>query len=461
MKIAVLKETFPGELRVALAPESVASLTAQKLQVLVERSAGSGAGFADSQYESSGAVLVSRDEAFAADLLLQVRTYGTNPDAGRDDLVKFRPGQTVIGMCDPLGNPQASAEMADLGITVLALEMIPRIARAQAMDALSSMAMIAGYRAVLLAANHLPRLFPMVTYAAGLLRPARVFVIGAGAAGLRAIATARQLGAVVQAHDIRPGSSQEARSIGAKFIELPLNDNTEDDGGYARVLSEADHSRQRELVESIAIESDVVITAISTPGQRAPVLLTAAAIQQMHAGSVVVDLAAQCGGNCELTQPDEMISDHSVTILGPTNITTQVPDHASQMFGSNMAKLLLHVTEEGELALNLEDEIICETLIVDKGQVVHTRIRDLLGIQETGEPLIPELQPAREEILDPETAPGDDQTDGDHDDPDIDVTHEPTETGDFIPTSTETDEEAQSHHELEGVEDDSTEQPRE
>lgn len=397
MKIAVLKETFPSECRVALVPSSLASLVNQKLQILVERSAGEAAGFADTEYEAQGASLVSRDEAFHADILLQVRTCSANPDEGRKDLEQFRPGQTVIGLCDPLGNPQTIQEMANAGVTVLALEMVPRIARAQAMDALSSMAMIAGYRAVLLAANHLPRMFPMVTYAAGLLRPARVFVIGAGVAGLRAIATARQLGAVVQAHDIRPGSAEEVLSVGAKFIELPLDTDTEDEGGYARALTEDDYARQRELIQNIAVESDVVITTAAIPGKKSPVLLTATAIEQMQRGTVVIDLAAQGGGNCELTQPDKTTVVNGVTILGPTNVTSQVPDHASQMFSSNVAKLLLHITKDGELDLNLEDEIVCETLVVENQQVVHTRLRDLLGLAEIGSV----LSPATESSLEP------------------------------------------------------------
>ena len=397
MKIAVLKETFPSECRVALVPSSLASLVNQKLQILVERSAGEAAGFADTEYEAQGASLVSRDEAFHADILLQVRTCSANPDEGRKDLEQFRPGQTVIGLCDPLGNPQTIQEMANAGVTVLALEMVPRIARAQAMDALSSMAMIAGYRAVLLAANHLPRMFPMVTYAAGLLRPARVFVIGAGVAGLRAIATARQLGAVVQAHDIRPGSAEEVLSVGAKFIELPFDTDTEDEGGYARALTEDDYARQRELIQNIAVESDVVITTAAIPGKKSPVLLTATAIEQMQRGTVVIDLAAQGGGNCELTQPDKTTVVNGVTILGPTNVTSQVPDHASQMFSSNVAKLLLHITKDGELDLNLEDEIVCETLVVENQQVVHTRLRDLLGLAE----IESVLSPATESSLEP------------------------------------------------------------
>ena len=425
MKIAVLKETFPGECRVALVPGSLAELVNHGLQVCVEQSAGEAAGFTDTEYEAQGASLVSRDEAFSADILLQVRTCSANPEAGRRDLEQFRPGQTVIGMCDPLGNPQSIQEMANAGVTVLALEMVPRIARAQAMDALSSMAMIAGYRAVLLAANHLPRMFPMVTYAAGLLRPARVFVIGAGVAGLRAIATARQLGAVVQAHDIRPGSAEEVHSVGAKFIELPLDTNTEDEGGYARVLTEDDYARQRELIQSVAAESDVVITTAAIPGKKAPVLITSAAIQQMQRGTVVVDLAAQGGGNCELTQPDKTTVTNGVTILGPTNVTSQVPDHASQMFASNVTKLLLHVIKDGALALNLEDEIVCETLVADNQQVVHTRIRDLLGLAANDGVL---ASPAQETALEP--APHEEQrADAGDSEPEIQI--EPEEPEDL------------------------------
>ena len=382
MKVAALKETFPGEQRVALIPAAVPTLTKAGLQVVVQSQAGLQAGFPDSQYEDNGAELtVSRDEAFLADVILQVRCLGSNPESGREDLKRMRPGQLVIGMCDPLGAPSAAQEIAATGATLMALELIPRIARAQSMDVLSSMATIAGYRAVLLAAIELPKMFPLMMTAAGTLSPARAFVIGAGVAGLQAIATARRLGAVVQAYDVRPAVRDQVESLGAKFVELQLDaSDAEDKGGYAKALSAEFYAKQRELMAHVVAESDVVITTAAIPGKKSPLLITKDAVEGMQPGSVIVDLAAERGGNCELSQPDEKIVHQGVTICGPTNLPSEVPQHASQMYAKNINTFLLNMTQDGQLQLNLDDEIVREALVAHEGDVVHPRLRDALGM---------------------------------------------------------------------------------
>ncbi len=381
MKVAVVKETFPGERRVALVPANVPQLAKLGVEVVVEPGAGAEAGFADQDYVSTGAHMTAdRAAAFSADVIVQVRGLGANPHAGADDLPRLRSGQFVIAMCDPLGEPESIRRVAETGASLFALELVPRITRAQAMDVLSSMATIAGYRAVLLAATELPMMLPMVTYAAGMLRPARVFVIGAGVAGLRAIATAKQLGAVVQAHDIRPTSREEVQSVGAKFVELKLDADTQDAGGYAKQLTDADYQRQRELIAQVAADSDVIITTAAIPGRQSPLLVTEAAVHGMRPGSVIVDLAAERGGNCELTKADERIVVNGVTIFGPTNTPSEVPTDASRMYSSNLTRFLQALIKEGKIVLNLEDEVIRETLVAHEGQVVSSRIRETLGM---------------------------------------------------------------------------------
>jgi len=382
MNIAVVKETFPGEQRVALVPSALAPLLKAGMEVLVETGAGEAAGFSDAEYEQKGATVVSsRADAFAADIILQVRSLGANQEAGRADLASMRSGATLIGMCDPLGEPTAIAEVAATGITQFALELVPRTTRAQAMDVLSSMATIAGYRAVLLAASESPKIFPMLTYAAGMLRPSHVFVLGVGVAGLRAIATAKMLGAVVYAHDIRPNSREEVESVGAKFIELEFGaEDSQDAGGYAKQMGEDFYQAQRKLIAEKAAECDVLITTAAIPGRRSPLLVTADAVKGMAAGSVIVDLAAERGGNCELTVADQRIVQHGVTLLGPTNLPSEIPQDASQMFASNCVKFLLNLVKEGTLAMDLDDDIICNTLVARDGEVVHPRIRELLKL---------------------------------------------------------------------------------
>jgi NAD(P) transhydrogenase subunit alpha len=380
MKVAVIKELFPGENRVALVPANVPQLAKAKIDVLVEAGAGMSAGFPDEQYASKGATVVADlADAAAADVVLQVRSAGMDADAGAKLRSVVRSGQVVIGSCDPLGRPQDIADWAESGVSLFSLELIPRITRAQSMDILSSQATIAGYRAVLLAATELPKMFPMMMTAAGTLTAAKVFVIGAGVAGLQAIATARKLGAVVSAYDVRPACREQVESLGGKFVELPIDAaSSEDKGGYAKAMDEDFYRKQRELLASVVAQSDVVITTAAIPGRQSPLLVTADAVRGMAPGSVIVDLAAERGGNCELSQPDQRVVEHGVTILGPTNIATDIPHHASQMLGNNVVKFLLNMVKDGELTMNMEDEIVRDTLVVSAGKVASQRVQDLL-----------------------------------------------------------------------------------
>lgn len=380
MIVAVPRETHPGERRVALVPASIPPLVKAGFEVLIESGAGQPAGFADPQYVEKGAKIApTRKDAFAADIVLQVRAAGANPQAGHADLDLYRSGQVVIGTCDPLGSPQLAAEIGRRGATLFALELLPRITRAQSMDVLSSQATIAGYRAVLLAAEALPKMFPMMITAAGTLNAAKVLVVGAGVAGLQAIATARRLGAAVSAYDVRPAVKEQVQSLGAKFVEMQLETNTaETKGGYAQQMDEEFYRRQRELMARVVADSDAVITTAAVPGKKSPILVTADMVAKMAPGSVIVDLAAERGGNCELTKPDQTTVDHDVTILGPTNLPAAAPQHASQMYAKNISTFLLNLVKDKQLQVNLEDEIIRDTLIARDGQVVHPRIQQLL-----------------------------------------------------------------------------------
>jgi NAD(P) transhydrogenase subunit alpha len=381
MIVAAVKETFPGERRVALVPASVSVAAKFGWEVRIQEGAGLAAGFPDAQYAEKGAKIVSRADAFAADCLLQVRALGANPQAGRADLPLLRRGQVVIGMCDPLGMPAEAETLAKTGVTLFALELVPRITRAQSMDVLSSQATVAGYRAVLLAATTLGKMFPMMITAAGTITPAKVFVIGAGVAGLQAIASARRMGAVVSAYDVRPAVKEQVQSLGAKFVEMPLAaGQSEAQGGYARQMDEEFYRRQQELMSSVVAASDVVITTAAVPGKQAPTLVTAEMVAAMAPGSVVVDVAAERGGNCALTKPGETVVEHGVTILGPTNLPSEAPYHASQMFAKNITALLAHLVKDGELRINLEDEITRETLVARDGDVVNAKVREALGL---------------------------------------------------------------------------------
>ena len=384
MIVGVPKETFPNEQRVALIPASVPALIKAKLEVQVEAGAGATAGFPDAAYQEKGARIVAQRSALfaSADIILQVRGLGTNLDAGRSDLPLMRRGQIVIGFLDPLGAPQATQELAGRGVTALAMELMPRITRAQSMDALSSMAMVAGYKAVLLAAEISSRMFPMMMTAAGTLAPSRVLVIGAGVTGLQAVATAHRLGAIVSAYDVRPAVKEQVQSLGATFVDLPLDTaGAEDAGGYAKAMGEEFYTRQREMMAKAVANHDIVICTATVPGKRAPLLVTEPMVRHMAPGSIIVDLAAESGGNCELAKAGQTITAHGVTIMGPVNLAATVPYHASQMYAKNISTFLLHLfTKEGAFQLKPEDEIVAGTLLTRDGEVVHPRVRELLGL---------------------------------------------------------------------------------
>jgi NAD(P) transhydrogenase subunit alpha len=373
-------ETFPDERRVAMTPRVVEMLVKSGLQVLVESGAGYSAGFPNSEYEKYGArIATGRSQVFeSSGAIIQVRTLGANPEAGRADLRLLSRGQTVIGFGEPLTAGSHYQELATSEVTSFALELMPRITRAQSMDALSSMATIAGYKAVLLAASALPRMFPLLMTAAGTIVSARVLVLGAGVAGLQAIATARRLGAVVSAYDVRPAVKEQVESLGAKFVSLALDTaRAETSAGYASTADEAFYKRQRELLGEVVREHDIVITTAAVPGQKAPVLLTRPMVAGMPPGSVVLDLAAERGGNCELTQRGRTIVEDGVTIMGPVNVPSTVPYHASQMYARNITAFIKHLLRNDTLAIDLEDEITRETLVTHQGAIVHPRVRQL------------------------------------------------------------------------------------
>jgi NAD(P) transhydrogenase subunit alpha len=343
------------------------------VDVAVETGAGAAAGFPDEAYRQQGAAVLGRADIFdGADILLTVRA---TPPGG-----PLRPGQALIGFADPLGAPDAIHQIAATGATLLSMELMPRITRAQSMDALSSMATIAGYKGVLLAANTSPRMFPMLMTAAGTISSARAFIVGAGVAGLQAIATARRLGAKVEAYDVRPAVKEQVQSLGAKFVELPIETaDSEDKGGYAKAQDESFYRRQREMMLKVVAGNDIVITTALIPGKRAPILLTTEMVEAMIPGSVVVDLAAERGGNCELTRPDEVIHHKGVTIVGPSNPPALVPYHASQMYSKNIITFLMHLlgkegAKQSVLPVDAEDEITRETLLTRDGNVVHPRL---------------------------------------------------------------------------------------
>lgn len=381
MKVAVLKESFPGERRVALVPAAVPALIKAGLEILVESAAGAAAGFSDEAYAAAGAAVVSRDEAFAADCVLTVRTCGACGEGWCHDRDRLHTGTVLIGLCDPLSFPEHCREAAEKGATVFSLELVPRITRAQSMDVLSSQANIAGYRAVLLAANTLPKVLPMMTTAAGTITPGKVLVLGAGVAGLQAIATAKRLGAQVSAYDVRPAVKEQVQSLGAKFVELPLETgSSETAGGYAKAMGEEFYAKQRELLGKVVAESDVVICTALIPGQKAPVLVTAEMVARMKPGSVIVDMAAERGGNCEGSKPDETVVINGVSILGPTNLPAEVATHTSQLYAKNIATFLTHLVKCGLPDVPVDDEICRDTLVARGGQIVHPKIRERAGL---------------------------------------------------------------------------------
>jgi H+-translocating NAD(P) transhydrogenase subunit alpha len=382
LTVGVPAETFPGEARVAMVPTVVPVLTKAGFKVMIQSGAGEAAGLLDAAYTDKDATVGTREEVFAqSDIILQVRAFSANPENGRDDLSLMRPGQVIIGMTDPLTNAKDVAEMAKTKATVFSTELMPRITRAQSMDVLSSQATVGGYKAVLVGAMSLPKMFPMLTTAAGTVRPAKVFVIGAGVAGLQAIATAKRLGAVVEAYDVRAAVKEQVQSVGAKFIEMEeLEGDAEDKGGYAKEMSEEFIRKQRELMTKVVAATDMVITTAAVPGKKSPVLITEDMVKVMQPGSVIVDLAAERGGNCELTEADKTVVKHDVTIHGPTNLPSTVPFHASAMYAKNLATFLTHLAPEAEFNWDMEDQITNETLLAKDGEVVNPRLREALGL---------------------------------------------------------------------------------
>jgi NAD(P) transhydrogenase subunit alpha len=381
MKVAIVKERAVGERRVAVVPAGVAALRKSGLDVMVESGAGAAAGFPDAEYAAAGAEIGSHEQALQADVVLAVRTCGAAGECWPSDRDQLPSGTVMVGLCDPLAAAAACREAADRGVTLFALELVPRITRAQSMDVLSSQANIAGYRAVILAAAALPRILPMMTTAAGTLTPAKVLVLGAGVAGLQAIATAKRLGAQVSGYDVRPAVKEQVQSLGAKFVELPLETgSSEAAGGYAKALGEEFYARQRELLGRVVADSDIVICTALIPGQKAPVLVTADMLKRMRPGSVVVDLAAERGGNCEGSRPDEAVVADGITILGPTNLPADVPFHTSQLYSKNVVTFLTHLVKAGLPNIAADDEICRETLVCRGGELVHPAVRARAGL---------------------------------------------------------------------------------
>lgn len=386
MIIGIPSEIKTGERRVAMSPVNVKSLTNKGIKVLFQANAGDASGYPDAEYEQAGATITTdRAEIFAAaDILLQVQSFGSNNDNSDGDLASLRSGQVVIGMMDPLATPGAAQAVAGTGATAIALELVPRISRAQSMDVLSSMATLAGYKAVLMGASASPRIFPMLMTAAGTLKPARVLIMGVGVAGLQACATAKRLGALVEAYDVRPAAREQIISVGAKPVELDLDTGeSEGAGGYAKAQGEDFLRRQRELMTAVIAEQDIIITTAAIPGAKSPILVTEDMVKAMKPGSVIVDLAAERGGNCDLTQQGKTIIAHGVTIIGPENVPSELAYHATQMYGKNLQTLLeLIIDGEGNLNLDFKDEIVAGTVVAHRGDVPHPHMRKLLGLPE-------------------------------------------------------------------------------
>jgi NAD(P) transhydrogenase subunit alpha len=381
--VGVPKESYPGERRVALVPVVIPNLAKAGLEVVIESGAGEAAGYPDALYVEKGAkILPDRAAVFSAsDIIVQVLCYGSNDVTGKADLPLLRRGQALIGFLRPMGSAEIVQEIAQAGVTSFSVELMPRTTRAQSMDVLSSMGTICGYKAVLLAAETSLRIFPMMTTAAGTITPARVFVIGAGVAGLQAIATARRLGAVSSAYDMRPAAKEQVQSLGGRFVELPIEaQNAQDARGYGTAQDETFYARQRELLTRVVAESDVVITAAVIPGKKSPVLITADMVKGMAPGSVIVDLASERGGNCELTRTGETVKEHGVSIIGAINLASSVPYHASQMYARNITTFLTYLTKDGKLQLNMQDEIVRETMVTQGGEVVNARVREFFKL---------------------------------------------------------------------------------
>ena len=383
MIIGVPKEIYPGDRRVALVPVVIPTLTKAGFEVHIQSGAGLEAGYPDSQYVDKGAKIVADRAAIfaAADIIVQLLCYGANDINGKQDLPLFRRDQILVGFLRPFGSKDVVEEIAHSGVTSFSIELMPRSTRAQSMDALSSLATAAGYEAVLRAADHHPRIFPMLTTAAGTITPARVFIIGCGVAGLQAIATSRRLGAVTSAYDLRPAVKEQVHSLGGRFVELPIEaKDAQDARGYATAQGEDFYRRQRELLGKVVQESDVVITTAVIPGKKAPVLVTEEMVKGMAHGSVIVDLAAERGGNCEITEPGKTVVKHGVTVMGPINLANGVPYHSSMMYARNVTAFLTYLIKDQKLTLNPDDEIMRETLLTRGGEIVNARVREIFSL---------------------------------------------------------------------------------
>ncbi len=383
MIVGVNAEKGRDERRVALVPVVVAPLIDAGVSIVVETGAGIRAGFSDAEYEEQGARIAndSSEVLTSADVLVRVRGFEAQGMDLLEEVSQLGAGHTVVGLLNPFGAPSTVEALAERGVTAFALELLPRISRAQPMDALTSMATISGYKAVLEAAVTLNKMCPLLMSAAGTVTPARVFVIGAGVAGLQAIATARRLGAVVQAYDVRPAVGEQVESLGARFVQLELDtEQTESAGGYAQAMGDEFYSRQRELMTEVVAESDIVITTAAVPGATAPVLVTGEAVRRMRPGSVIVDLAAETGGNCEFTRPGETVDVGGVTILGPLNLASTIPFDASHMYARNIAAFLGIMHQDGVLHLDLDDQILRDSLVTHDGDVAHSKVRELLEL---------------------------------------------------------------------------------
>jgi NAD(P) transhydrogenase subunit alpha len=383
MIVGVPRESFPGERRVALVPAALANLAKAGIEVVMEAGAGAEAGYPDAEYAAKGAKIVpQRSEVFRqADIIAQVLAHGANDKTGSADLPLFHRDQILVGFLRPMGSLQSITDVAARGIISFSVELMPRTTRAQSMDALSAMSTVAGYKAVILAADTLPKLFPMMTTAAGTITPARVLILGVGVAGLQAIATARRLGAVVSAYDLRPAVKEQVQSLGARFVELAIEaKDAQDARGYATAQDESFYRRQRELLGQVIAQHDVVITTAVIPGKKAPTLVTKEMVAGMAPGSVIVDLAAERGGNCELTRAGETTVEHGVTIIGWVNLASNVPYNASQMYARNLSTFLALLVKDGKLQMNLKDEIIRETLVTQGGEIVNGRLREFFNL---------------------------------------------------------------------------------
>lgn len=381
MRIAIAKEIEVGERRVALIPDSVARLVKQGVEIWVEAGAGEASFFSNEAYEAAGAKIIYDVGVLwsEADVLLKVSVPKEH------EVNQLREGSILISFLNPLGKPEVIQQLANRKVTAFGMEMIPRTSRAQSMDALSSQAGVAGYKAVLIAAAASPKFFPMLTTAAGTIKPAKVFVMGAGVAGLQAIATARRLGAVVEAFDIRPAVKEEVQSLGAKFVEVQLEEETVAEGGYAKEISEASKQRTQEIVAEHVKQADIVITTAQVPGKKAPILVTEEMVAQMHPGSVIVDIAAEQGGNCACTEPGKDVVRNGVTIIGPINLPSSMPVHASQMYAKNVLTLLQYMLKNGELLLNFEDDIIGSTCVTHAGEILNQRVKEALAVEGSQE----------------------------------------------------------------------------